>query len=98
VIFIAPLSPVSNDLWVYWENARTAIRLSGDMAPDDQDIDEELPLHARAFDLDKQVVQTLQEVETSHSFITKDLAGRVLYQCIVLGEEIELPADAFEKK
>jgi hypothetical protein len=95
VLYLAPRSPVCSDIWIYWDNTRTAIRISGDMDPDDKDIDDAFPLHTRSYDLDAQVVQTLLEVETSGAYITKDLAGRVLYQCIVLGEEVDLPADAF---
>jgi hypothetical protein len=30
VVYVAPLSPVSNDLWVYWENGHRIIRFSSD--------------------------------------------------------------------
>jgi hypothetical protein len=96
VFFLSNVSPVSGDLWVLWVNEKTAIRLGGEFGADEPDLLALLPLHTQLYDLKRQVVASLLETEGSTGFITKDWTGRILYQCLVLGERVEVPAAAFQ--
>ena len=82
---------MSGDLWVIWQNARTAIRIGGELGAEEPDMLEHLPLHTQLYDFRRQVVASLLETEGSTGYITKDWAGRILFQCLVLGERVELP-------
>lgn len=91
VFFLSTVSPVSGDLWVIWVNEKTAIRFGGEFGADEPDLLALLPLHTQLYDLKTQVVASLLETEGSTGFVTKDWVGRVLYQCFVLGERVDVP-------
>ncbi len=90
VFFLSTVSPVSGDLWILWVNEKTAIRFGGEFGADEPDLLSLLPLHTQLFDLKTKVVTSLLETEGSTGFITKDWTGRILYQCLVLGERVEV--------
>jgi hypothetical protein len=93
VFFLSTVSPVSGDLWILWVNEKTAIRFGGEFGADEPDLLSLLPLHTQLFDLKTKVVASLLETEGSTGFITKDWAGRILYQTLVLGERVEVQPD-----
>ncbi|HMO49532.1 MAG TPA: hypothetical protein PKE26_03580 [Kiritimatiellia bacterium] len=89
-IYIAPLSRVSNNLWVFWENAGKIIRFSSD-----SDIDSEAywaieKVGVTLYDLEEDVVVSLAEVSGSNAYVTRDWAARVLYNCVVFGRRVLL--------
>jgi hypothetical protein len=90
VFFLSTVSPVSGDLWILWVNEKTAIRFGGELGADEPDLLSLLPLHTQLFDLKTKVVASLLETEGSTGYITKDWTGRILYQCLVLGERVEV--------
>ena len=90
VFFLSTVSPVSGDLWILWVNEKTAIRFGGEFGADEPDLLSLLPLHTQLFDLKTKVVASLLETEGSTGYITKDWTGRILYQCLVLGERVEV--------
>jgi hypothetical protein len=53
-------------------------------------------LAVKLFSLDQKVVVSLDEVAGSNAFMTRDEAGRALFNCIVLGRRVSLqpPANA----
>lgn len=87
-IYVAPLSMVSNQLWVFWENAGKIIRFHSD-----SDIDSEAywaleKIGVTLYDLKEDVVISLAEVPGSNAYVTRDWAARVLYNCVVFGRRI----------
>ena len=42
------------------------------------------------FDVDEQVVVSLDEVGGSNAYLTRDQVGRALYNCIVLGRRLDI--------
>ena len=47
------------------------------------------------YDIDEQMVVSLDEAPGSNAYLTRDQIGRVLYNCIVLGKRFDVPlADA----
>jgi hypothetical protein len=94
VFFLSTVSPVSGDLWILWVNEKTAIRFGGEFGADEPDLLGLLPLHTQLFDLKTKVVASLLEAEGGTGFITKDWTGRILYQCLVLGERVEVAPPA----
>jgi hypothetical protein len=45
------------------------------------------------YDLDEQVVVSLDEVAGSNAYLTRDQVGRALFNCIVLGKRVALDPD-----
>ena len=90
VIHFAPLSPVANELWVFWEAGRMLIHLSSDLDINNPHARENDKLSARIYDIDEQVVVSLQEVPGSNAYLTRDQVGRALYNCMILGKRVIL--------
>jgi hypothetical protein len=91
VVYLAPLSPVSNDLWVYWENGHRLIRFSSDA-----DLTQKIYWIWRASTctftyLRENVVISLGEAPGSSKYVTRDWAARALFNCIALGQKVTLP-------
>jgi hypothetical protein len=91
VVYLAPLSPVSNDLWVYWENGHRIIRLSSDADLTQKIYWDLAGVDVHVYDLRDNVVVSLGEVPGSSKYVTRDWAARVLFNCIALGQKVTLP-------
>jgi hypothetical protein len=89
-IHFSSLSPVANELWVFWEGGRMLIKFSSDLGIDNPYVWEHDELSAEIYDIDEQVVVSMQEVLGSNAYLTRDQVGRALYNCIVLGKSVEL--------
>ncbi len=96
VVHLAPLSPVANEAWVFWESGRMLIRFASDIDLANPAVWEHEELAVRTYDVDQQVVVSLDEVAGSNAFLTRDQVGRALYNCIVLGQRVELQPQADE--
>jgi hypothetical protein len=91
VVYLAPLSPVCNDLWVYWENGHRIIRFSSDADLTQKIYWDLAAVDVHVYDLREHVVVSLGEVPGSSKYVTRDWAARVLFNCIALGEKVTLP-------
>ena len=89
-IHFAPLSPVANEIWVFWEAGRILIHFSSDLDINNPHAREYDKLSARIYDIDEQVVVSLQEVPGSNAYLTRDQVGRALYNCMILGKRVIL--------
>lgn len=95
-IHCSSLSPVANELWVFWELGRVLLQFSSDLDIANEDVWEHDRLRSKIFDVDDQVVVTLDEVPGSNAYLTRDQVGRALYNCVVLGKRVliePLPAN-----
>ena len=93
-LHLAPISPVANEAWVFWEEGRLLYRFHADVDLDDPAVWDHPDLTVELFDLDDQVVVSLDEVPGSNAYVTRDMVGRVLYNCVVLGRrEVITPGD-----
>ena len=92
---MAPLSPVANQLWVFWENGRALLRFASDIDLSNDAVWENCNLAVKMWELDEQVVVSLDEVAGSNAYMTRDQVGRALYNCVVLGRRQVL--EPFEK-
>ena len=90
-VHVAPLSPVANELWAFLEGPRLLVHFSSDADLAHPDTWGRAPLAVRTYDLATQTVVSLDQVPGSNEFITRDQAGRALYNCLVLGRRIVLP-------
>jgi hypothetical protein len=90
VVYFSPLSPVSNEVWAFWEYGRVLIHFSSDMPLSDEQLWEKGKMMVHLYDIDSQVVVTLNEVPGSNAYLTRDQAGRALYNCIILGRSYEI--------
>lgn len=90
VNYLAPLSPIANESWVFWETGRTLIRFASDIDLSNPAVWEHEKLAVKLYHLDRNVVVSLDEVSGSNAFMTRNQAGRAIFNCIVLGKRIEL--------
>jgi hypothetical protein len=86
--YVAPLSPVANEVWAFWENRHMLVWFGSDIDLTNPEVWKQEELLARTFDLEKQVVLTLDEVPGSNRFMTRGQIGQVLFNCVVLGEKL----------
>lgn len=86
--YVAPISPVANDLWAFWETGGKLIRFSSDADLKSKAYWEYEELGVRVYDLQSSVVVSLAEVPGSNAFATRDWAARVLFNCVVFGQRL----------
>ncbi len=89
-VHLAPLSPVANELFVFWENRNVLIRFASDIDLDNPAVWEHEALLVRTWDAYRQTVISLDEAAGSNVFLTRNQIGRALYNCIVLGKRLEV--------
>ncbi|MGA0367967.1 MAG: hypothetical protein ACO3N7_00785 [Kiritimatiellia bacterium] len=89
-LHLAPLSPVSNDLWIFWENQDKLLRLSSDTDLQDPELWQKMGLQLRIFDIRTQTVVHLHEARGSNAYMTRDQVGRYLFNCLILGKKLTL--------
>jgi len=93
IVHLAPLSPVANEAWVFWENGRMLIRFASDIDLAHPGVWDHQELAVQLYDIDEQVVVSLDEVAGSNAYMTRDQVGRVLFNCIVLGRRLKMDTD-----
>jgi hypothetical protein len=91
VVHLAPLSPVANEAWVFWEAGRKLLYFASDIDLANPAVWQHQTLTARIFDVDQQVVVTHEEAPGSNRFLTRYQVSRDLFNCIVLGQRIAVP-------
>ena len=89
-LYLAPLSPVSNEWWVYWENRKLLIRFTTDVDLTNPDVWEKEQIGIDTWDAFSQMVITMNEAPGSNEFLTRDQIGRALYNCLVLGRRHDM--------
>ena len=89
-VFFSPLSPVSNEWWVYWENRKLLIRYTSDIDLTNPEVWDHEQIGIDTWDAYEQVVVSTDEAPGSNEFLTRDQMGRALYNCLVLGRREEL--------
>lgn len=87
ILFWSPMSPVANDVWAFWETAGKLFHFSSDVDLSNPAVWDHDELLLDVFDVDSQVLVSLNEAPGSNRFMTRDQIGRVLYNCIVLGKK-----------
>jgi hypothetical protein len=90
IAYLAPLSPVANEAWVYLENQKLLVRFASDIDLINPDVWKHEALMVRTWDVRNQVVVSLDEAAGSNAFMTRDQIGRALYNCVILGQRLEM--------
>ncbi len=85
IVYLAPLSPVGNDAWVFWENQKLLIRFASDIDLSNPAVWEHEQMRVQVYDTYHQMVISNEEAAASNRFMTRDQIGRALYNCVVLG-------------
>ena len=88
VVHVAPLSPVANELWVFWENKKLLIRFSSDVDLENPEMWKHQTLGIRTYDVLTQTVVALDEAAGSNAYLTRDQIGRALFNCVILGQRL----------
>ena len=90
IVHIAPLSPVANELWVFWEAGRKLFLFSSDIDLANPAVWQHETLLARMFDLDQQVVVSHEEAPGSNRFLTRNEVSRALFNCMLFGQRLSV--------
>ena len=90
IAYMAPLSNVANDVWIYWETGEMLLHFSSDLDLEDPGLWGHEHLKVDLYDLEVQTVVSLQQVAGSNAYLTRDQVGRALFNCIVLGKKVVL--------
>lgn len=98
IVHVGPLSPVSNEIWSFWESGRRLYHFTSDIDLANPSVWERENLKVDIYDLDQQVVISHEEAPGSNRFLTRYEVGRALYNCIVIGQRLELTADGVNAK
>ena len=88
VVHVAPLSPVSNELWAFWEGGRKLFSFASDIDLSNPAVWEHETLLARIYDLDEQVVVSHEEAPGSNRFLTRDQVSRAMFNCVLYGQRV----------
>lgn len=86
-VFVAPLSPVANEIWAYWQEGNLLLRWASDIELTNPAVWEYEELAGDVIDIDDQVVVGFSEAPGSNAYYTRDQIGRILYNCVVLGQK-----------
>ena len=88
IVHIAPLSPVANEIWVFWEAGRKLFSFASDIDLANPAVWEHETLLARVYDLDQQVVVSHEEAPGSNRFLTRYEVSRALFNCVLFGQRL----------
>ena len=91
MVHLAPLSPVANDTWVFWEAGRKLFYFTSDIDLANPAVWEHQSLAVHIFDLEQQVVVSHEEAPGSNRFLTRYQVSRALFNCILLGQRLSVP-------
>jgi hypothetical protein len=94
LICIAPRSISANETWVLWEIRRKLFYIASDIDLADPTVWKYQTLTFRTFDLNQQVVVAHEEASGSNFYLTRHQVSRVLFNCIVLGQRIDIPPNS----
>ena len=86
--YLAPMSPVANEFWVFWETQSMLIRFASDIDLANPAVWDHESLAVKTYNVHDQVVVSLEEAVGSNRFLTRDQVGRALYNCVVLGQRL----------
>jgi hypothetical protein len=95
-VHISGLSPVANELYAFWEGGRMVVRFASDIDLADPAVWQQEDLSAEWWDIDEKVVVSLDEVAGSNAYVTRDMVGRVLFNCVVLGQRLTLDPEEID--
>lgn len=90
VVHFAPISPVANEVFIFWEAGRLLIHFASDLDLENPAVWEYEDLAVNLIDIDQQTVVSFDEVAGSNAYYTRDQIGRALFNCIILGKRVEL--------
>lgn len=95
IIHIAPLSPVGNDVWAFWETGRMIIHCTSDIDISNSAVWEHDEFSFHCYDAYNNTVLSLSEAEGSNELFTRNQVGRVLYNCMILGRRVSLTQEKY---
>lgn len=88
IFYLAPLSPVCNEIWLYWVGAKIIIHCKSGIDIDTPAAWDSGSLHFSLFDAYNNTLISLGQTALSNEFMTIHQVGRTLYNCMVLGKRI----------
>lgn len=98
VVHVAPLSPVANEVWVFWEGGRKLLLFASDIDLSNPAAWEHETLVSRIYDLDEQVIVSPEEAPGSNRFLTRYQVSRALFNCLLYGQRLTVRPPGQEPK
>ena len=89
-VWVAPISPLANEIWMYWENRKVLFRFVSDIDIKNKGIWNYDSIFATSHDIITQTIVSYEEAPGEDSFMTRDQVGRVLYNCMAFGKKITI--------
>ncbi len=91
-VYFAPIHQVANEVWAFWEEGKMLFRFTSDVDLANPNVWSQDTLDVTVFDTARQTVVSHEERPGDNRFITRDQVGRALYNCIILGKPVSVPA------
>ncbi|MBT5901006.1 MAG: hypothetical protein HOH58_02735 [Opitutaceae bacterium] len=96
IFYVSPLSPVSNDIWVLHENTNQLLQFSADMDVSNPETWAKTPMRPCLHPLEPALFLNPHRDRGEQPEFSKDFIGRALFNCVVLGNRIEILPDDVE--
>lgn len=89
-VWMAPVSPLANEIWMYWENRKVLFRFVSDVDIKNREIWNYDSIFVSSHDIVTQTLVSYEEAPGQDSFMTRDQVGRILFNCLAFGKKITL--------
>ncbi len=90
IVYIAPISVVKNELWIYWLDAKKLIHCTADMDMEHEHIWTNEKMYFDFYDVYNNTVLSLSESPNSNVLLSVQQVSRIIYNCVVLGKQIHI--------
>jgi len=90
IVYIAPISVVKNELWVYWLDAKILIHCAADMDMEHEHIWANEKMYFEFYDVYNNTVLSLSESPNSNTLLSVQQVSRIIYNCLVLGKQMHI--------
>jgi len=90
IIYIAPISSVKNEIWIYWLDAKILIHCTADMDIEHEHVWTNEKMYFELYDAYNNTVLSLTESPASNALFNIQQISRIIYNCLVLGKQVRI--------
>ena len=89
-VWLAPISPMSNEIWAYWENGKMLFHFVADVDMHNPEIWKHDSILVKHYDIVTQTIVSYEESPCEDDFMTRDQVGRILFNCMAFGKKVRI--------
>jgi hypothetical protein len=89
-VWLAPISKMSNEIWVYWENGKMLFHFVADVDMHNPEIWAHDSILVSHYDIITQTIVSYEEAPGKDGFMTRDQVGRILFNCMAFGKKVKI--------